>query len=330
MSSFILSKYIAASVNEGNVASPAPNKHKIALYSPEYFRACVLGGVLACGPTHTLVTPLDLVKCRMQVKPGLYKGVVDGWRSIIKAEGFRGIWLGAGPTFLGYSMQGSCKYGFYEYFKYKYGHIVGEENAYKHRTVIALLASGSAEFIADIFLCPMESIKVRMQTSYPPYAKTFAEGFSKLRATEGLHGFYQGLVPLWSRQIPYTCMKFATFEKAVELIYSTFLPKPKDQYNKFQQLLVSFTAGYTSGVLVAIVSHPADVLVSKMNSGANQGKSVGTLIKELGMKGLWLGLSTRIVMIGTLTSFQWLIYDTFKVYMGLPTTGGGDKPQGEH
>lgn len=26
--------------------------------------------------------------------------------------------------------------------------------------------------------------------------------------------------------------------------------------------------------------------------------------------------------IGTLTAFQWLIYDSFKVSLGLPTTGG--------
>ena len=33
--------------------------------------------------------------------------------------------------------------------------------------------------------------------------------------------------------------------------------------------------------------------------------------------GLWNGLGVRIGMIGTLTAFQWLIYDTFKVYLGV-------------
>ena len=34
-----------------------------------------------------------------------------------------------------------------------------------------------------------------------------------------------------------------------------------------------------------------------------------------------------IVMIGTLTGLQWMIYDSFKIFMGLPTTGssGDDK-----
>ncbi|KAG9811325.1 hypothetical protein KCU63_g20894, partial [Aureobasidium melanogenum] len=38
-------------------------KRNIELFSGTYFAACTLGGIIACGPTHTAVTPLDLVKC---------------------------------------------------------------------------------------------------------------------------------------------------------------------------------------------------------------------------------------------------------------------------
>lgn len=36
-------------------------QRKIELFSGTYFGACTLGGIIACGPTHTMVTPLDLV-----------------------------------------------------------------------------------------------------------------------------------------------------------------------------------------------------------------------------------------------------------------------------
>ena len=50
------------------------------------------------------------------------------------------------------------------------------------------------------------------------------------------------------------------------------------------------------------------------------------LTKELGFMGLWRGLGTRVIMIGTLTALQWLIYDYVKVSTGLPTTGSsGEK-----
>ena len=50
--------------------------------------------------------------------------------------------------------------------------------------------------------------------------------------------------------------------------------------------------------------------------------AMNRIYKNIGFTGLWNGLPVRIVMIGSLTGFQWLIYDSFKVSIGLPTTGG--------
>lgn len=131
---------------------------------------------------------------------------------------------------------------------------------------------------------------------------------------------YKGLYPLWGRQIPYTMVKFATFEKTVEYIYKT-LGKPKESYNKFQQTGISFLGGYIAGIGSAIVSHPADVMVSKLNSdrkpGESAGKALSRIYGNIGFMGLWNGLPVRIVMIGTLTGAQWLIYDSFKVFLGV-------------
>lgn len=89
----------------------------IELYSAKYYAACTFGGLLACGLTHTFVTPLDLVKCRRQVDAKMYTGNFQAWGKIARAEGFRGVYTGWSPTFFGYSAQGAFKYGGYEYFK---------------------------------------------------------------------------------------------------------------------------------------------------------------------------------------------------------------------
>jgi len=47
-----------------------------------------------------------------------------------------------------------------------------------------LAASASAEFFADIALCPMEACKVRIQTQ-PGFANTLREAFPKMKAQEG-------------------------------------------------------------------------------------------------------------------------------------------------
>lgn len=119
----------------------------------------MIGGILSCGITHTMVCPLDIVKCRMQAMPGLYKSVGDGFRQIHAAEGLRGFTLGWAPTAIGYSAQGFGKFGFYEIFKDVYRGIAGE-NAHKYQTLGFAISSASAEVIADCLLCPWEAVSL--------------------------------------------------------------------------------------------------------------------------------------------------------------------------
>jgi solute carrier family 25 phosphate transporter 3 len=143
-------------------------------------------------------------------------------------------------------MQGLGKFGFYELFKDVYKGVVGEENAVKYKKIGWSVASGSAEVIADVFLCPWEALKVRMQTSRPgTFPTQTATAFNLIKTNEGsvshsnwlgTQGFYKGLGPLWARQIPYTIVKFVAFEQIVQLFYDNLLTSPKNTYSKGTQL----------------------------------------------------------------------------------------------
>ncbi|GAA5963645.1 hypothetical protein JCM21900_000207 [Sporobolomyces salmonicolor] len=320
----------AALTTEGAKAVSKAAPGSIELYSGKYYAACTLGGILACGTTHAFVTPLDLVKCRKQVDKNIYKSNTDGWKKIMATEGgFKGLYTGVGPTLIGYSAQGAAKYGFYEFFKKTYADLAGPENAVKYKSAIYLAGSASAEFLADIALVPMETVKVRMQTTFPPFANGAIDGANKVIAKEGAGALFKSLPSLWSRQIPYTMMKFWSFEATVAAIYNA-IGRPQESYNKLEQLGVSATAGYIAGVFCAVVSHPADSMVSKLNAPIKPGEAkptVGSIYAQIGFGGLWAGLGTRIIMVGTLTALQWLIYDSFKVAVGLPTTGSAAAPE---
>ncbi|KAJ4897522.1 Mitochondrial phosphate carrier protein 2 [Raphanus sativus] len=308
-----------ASSSGPSFAIPAPNE-KVELYSPAYFAACTVGGMLSCGVTHTAVTPLDVLKCNMQIDPSKYKNITSAFKTTIKEQGLKGFTRGWSPTLIGYSAQGAFKYGLYEYAKKYYSDIVGPENAAKYKTLIYLAGSASAEIVADVALCPMEAVKVRVQTQ-PDFARGLSDDLPKIIRSEGVRGLFKGLVPLWGRQIPYTMMKFATFENTVELIYKKVIPTPKEECSEPVQLGVSFAGGYIAGIFCAVISHPADNLVSFLNN--SKGATVSDAVKKLGLLGMFTrGLPLRIFMIGTLTGAQWVIYDAVKVLAGLPTTGG--------
>jgi solute carrier family 25 phosphate transporter 3 len=288
----------------------------------------MVGGILSCGLTHTAITPLDVTKCNMQVNPAKYSSLFGGMSTIAAEEGAGALIKGWLPTLIGYSMQGFCKFGFYEIFKDVYANMVGEEAAIEYRGALWLGASASAEFFADIALCPMEMVKVKVQTSPAgTFPTAFGPALSAMSANKAETRFpFGSLVPLWSRQIPYTMAKFFFFEKVVEQFYTRIYTEPRESYGKGTQLQITFMSGYIAGVICAIVSHPADTLVSLLGKAENKGKSVGTIASEFGYGNLAIkGIGPRILMIGTLTGLQWWIYDSFKTAFGLGTTGGAVK-----
>jgi solute carrier family 25 phosphate transporter 3 len=288
----------------------------------------MIAGVLSCGLTHTAITPLDVSKCNMQVNPAKYNGLLSTMKTISAEEGAGALLKGWAPTAIGYSMQGFCKFGFYEIFKDFYSNLAGEENAYKYRGLIYLAGSASAEFFADIALCPMEMVKVKVQTSVPgSWPTNLGPAVAKMKEMRAETRYpFGSVVPLWSRQIPYTMAKFFFFEKVVEFFYTYVFTAPKESYGKGTQLGITFASGYTAGIICAIVSHPADTMVSLMGKAENKGKGFGQIASEFGYGNLATkGLGTRIIMIGTLTGLQWWIYDTFKTVCGMGTTGGAKK-----
>ena len=80
-------------------------------------------------------------------------------------------------------------------------------------------------------------------------------------------------------------------------------------------MTVSISSGVIAGVAAAIISHPADTLLSKVNKkGAGGTGSVltrlGRIAGEIGfVKLATVGLAPRCVMIGTLTAGQFLLFD---------------------
>ena len=203
------------------------------------------------------------------------------------------------------------KYGLYEVFKDFYSNVAGEENAQKYKSLIWCAGSASAEVFADIALCPLEMTKVKIQTSPAgTFPTAFGAALKQMSQTKAETRYpFGSLVPLWSRQIPYTMAKFFFFEKIVQIFYTHVFTKPKSEYGKGTQLGVTFASGYLAGVVCAIVSHPADSIVSQMGKQANKGKSISQIANEVGLANLATkGLGTRVLMIGTLTgTFSYLI-----------------------
>ena len=106
-----------------------------------------------------------------------------------------------------------------------------------------------AEFIADLFLCPLEAVRIR-SVSDKTFPKGLGAGFAKMLSTDGVLGFYAGLGPILFKQVPYTMAKFAVQGKVAELIYRA-KGKTPEQCTSSQNIVTSLASGVVAGVSAA-------------------------------------------------------------------------------
>ena len=249
--------------------------------------------------------------------------MISGFRQVIAKEGAGALLTGFGPTAAGYFLQGGFKFGGYELFKKLIIDNIGVETATANRTAVYLGASAVAEFFADVALCPLEATRIRL-VSQPTFANGLIGGAGRIFREEGIGAFYAGFGPILFKQVPYTMAKFVVFERASEVIFGQF--GGKDAVSAGTATTLNLASGLVAGIAAAIISQPADTLLSKVNKvkkapGQSTTSLLVQLAKQTGIGGLFGGLPARIVMVGTLTAGQFAIYGDLKKAMDCHTSG---------
>jgi len=215
--------------------------------------------------------------------------------------------------------RGAFKFGGYEFWKKTFIDAVGVDKASDYRAPIYLASAGIAEFFADIALCPLEATRIRL-VSQPEFASGLVSGFSRILSQEGVGAFYGGFVPILFKQVPYTMAKFGVYEAVFEkMIQATGKTKETLKASTFTSL--NLAAGVIAGMAAAIISQPADTMLSKVNKvraepGAGMMTRLSLVASQLGLKGLFAGTGARLVMVGTITAGQFAIYGDIKKALG--------------
>lgn len=116
--------------------------------------------------------------------------------------------------------------------------------------------------------------------------------------------------------------KFVVFEKVSEAIYKRV---NKETLTDGAKTGINLGSGLIAGLAAAIVSQPADTMLSKINKtqGAPGEGTISRLAKigkELGLRGSFSGIGVRLFMVGSLTAGQFAIYGDIKRVLG--ATGG--------
>jgi len=118
------------------------------------------------------------------------------------------------------------------------------------------------------------------------------------------------------RQIPYAIGQFTVNELCHEAAFRNMSKETRAKLSPNAKLSISLGSGIIAGFAAAILSQPADTLLSQINKGHGPQGTVlyrlGVLAKQTGFKGLFAGLGPRMVMTAGLVSGQFLIYGAVK------------------
>ena len=95
----------------------------------------------------------------------------------------------------------------------------------------------------------------------------------------------------------------------------------RNMENAFLNSSANFTCGLIAGILASLVTHPADVIKTKMQLKPAEYRSVHeTILKVLstqGAQGLVVGLAPRMLRRTLMSALAWTVYEQVMRQMGL-------------
>jgi len=128
---------------------------------------------------------------------------------------------------------------------------------------------------------------------------------------------WSGFAPTVSRELPFALAKFLTFDVLSRTIVNAINTGDETMVQVgvgTLGLLVSATAGSLAGIAGAIVSHPADLILTKTSarSEADWRDVVKELVEEGGPAALFVGLGARSTFFFLVIGLQFFLYDYVK------------------
>ena len=275
-------------------------------------------------------SPPHFKKTRQQIDPTLKEmGLLKSTMMIVKNGGVQGLLAGLGPTAFGYLIEGAVKFGIYEVMKPPVRNALAWSAALCSLPSINskifgfIICGGIAGTAASVMLCPMEALRIRIVAEPELGAEGWINGGLNMIRNEGFRGMWKGLTSMMCKQVPYTITKNVSFDFLTTLLYSTLKAWGFVICGRTKFIIPLVSAMFAS-ILSCISSQPGDMLLSVVNAHEGNRRTrdfVQDIMKEDGLKGLFLGIRARFLHVGLIVTVQLFIYDYVKRMCGIGATG---------
>jgi len=188
--------------------------------TPFDYKYVALAGASAGLGTTMVLTPVELVKCRLQMLQDPTQGVVSLVRKIVKAEGVRGMYTGVGSTFCR-ELPGNCVWFLtYEFLSRQFGEMRRRENGGQPAPVHMwqqILAGGVAGCMYWLVPFPIDTAKSVLQTTTDK-SLTLRTALLGLYRRGGVGALYNGVSLTMMRAFPTNAIIFLMYKEFNNLL----------------------------------------------------------------------------------------------------------------
>ncbi|KAK7399208.1 hypothetical protein VNO78_10387 [Psophocarpus tetragonolobus] len=248
--------------------------------------------------------PVDTVKTVIQSCHAEHRSIFYIGKSIVSDRGLLGLYRGI-TTNIACSAPISAVYTFsYESVKAAlFPYLPMEYYSFAH-----CVGGGCASIATSFIFTPSERIKQQMQVG--SHYRNCWDALVGIIRNGGFSSLYAGWRAVLCRNVPHSIIKFYTYESLKQVMPSSIQP------NTFQTLVCGGLAGSTA----AVFTTPFDVIKTRLQTqipgSANRYDSVlhafYRISKSEGLRGLYRGLTPRLIMYMSQGSLFFASYEFFK------------------
>jgi len=279
-----------------------------------------------------LFQPLDLVKTRIQnhqnhvtnndassavtlnKKPGMFQIV----RQVLATERLPGLWRGIAPSITRTVPGVGLYFGSLHWLKSGYGD--------EKPSAIQCIGLGmTARSLAATVMISITVIKTRFESGQFNYTRMSSALF-QIYKNEGIRGLSCGLLPTIVRDAPYSGLYLMFYTQLKQNFVPTCrnalgLSHDFENGKELIQAATHFSCGIMAGLLASLVTHPADVVKTKMQIKPEVYRSIlqayRKILADAGPRGFLIGFAPRMLRRSLMSAFAWTIYEEIMRNMGL-------------
>lgn len=259
-----------------------------------------------------LVTPLDVVKTRVQSQQGTSVGVVRMFLNIVSREGGLALWNGLGLSMLNAVPTVGIYLVAYDAIK---AHLFSSQIGHE---LVPLLSGVGARSLAVCLSAPLENARTMAQ----------ADGawlqFQQSIQKHGMRTLWRGFWPYLARDVPFSALYWSLLEgtrsAAVGIIVGRKvrmkeLSEVSSELSAPVLLKLNFVCGLTAGAVASALTTPVDVIYVKTVTSKSRASPITVaykLYRTEGARAFFRGTTPRVMKVAPSCAMVIMAYEILK------------------